>query len=244
MSLSKNNHAQWKTILAGGLVFIVIVIVVLIFSDDCTSAKFFGGEITTKCNPPQPPVAKIYSPNNVIVGKSISFSSAESYHPENVDIESYTWDFGDGTNDSGRSVNHIYQEEGEYIISLTIKDASGLTDSATHKIIVQRDDHSELTVNESLVPVIKTSSGPFGVGKKISFSAAESVGGNIINYRWTFGDGEDENGILVEHKYAVIGSWTVTLTIYDDTGSSATTQRTIKTLPEARIVDELEVRLP
>jgi len=46
-------------------------------------------------------------------------------------IVSYHWDFGDGTTGSGASVTHIYDRAWTYIITLTVADEGGLTDTAT-----------------------------------------------------------------------------------------------------------------
>lgn len=34
----------------------------------------------------------------------------------------YLWDFGDGTSESGPSVEHTYSKQGEYVVSLTVTD--------------------------------------------------------------------------------------------------------------------------
>lgn len=51
-------------------------------------------------------------------------------------ITSYTWDFGDETNDTGSSVSHTYSEAGTYEITLTILSTSGESASKTKPVTV------------------------------------------------------------------------------------------------------------
>ena len=41
----------------------------------------------------------------------------------------YTWDFGDGTTDTGATVNHAYATSGIYLVNLTVTDALGCSSS-------------------------------------------------------------------------------------------------------------------
>jgi PKD repeat protein len=51
--------------------------------------------------------------------------------------------------------------------------------------------------------------------------------GQIVSYAWSFGDGTTGNGVNVRHQYQKGGSYTVTLTVTDDRGFSASTTQTI-----------------
>lgn len=54
-------------------------------------------------------------------------------------IESYEWDFGDGTTATGVSADHTYAERGTYTVTLTITDGDGRTDTATRTVEVGTD---------------------------------------------------------------------------------------------------------
>jgi len=54
----------------------------------------------------------------------------------------------------------------------------------------------------------------------VHFDASPSTG--ATQYFWDFGDGEAAIGKVVEHTYLVPGQYTVTLTVSDDTGATAT----------------------
>ena len=42
-------------------------------------------------------------------------------------IAGYTWDFGDGTTNSGRQTTHVYGKSGSYTVKLTVYDCMGNT---------------------------------------------------------------------------------------------------------------------
>ena len=82
------------------------------------------------------PVASFtYSPEKPIlsIGQEITFNASSSYDPDGQ-IVKYEWDFGDGTIVEGKVVTHHYTEPGEYTVSLTVSDDSGLTNSTSTTI--------------------------------------------------------------------------------------------------------------
>jgi hypothetical protein len=45
--------------------------------------------------------------------------------------------------------------------------------------------------------------------------------GNIVRRQWTFGDGFGDTGSQVIHQYSMPGKYTVTLTVWDNTGQTS-----------------------
>jgi chitodextrinase len=66
------------------------------------------------------------------------------------------------------------------------------------------------------------------VGESISFdaSASSDSDGSIVDYEWHFGDGGITTGVVVNHAYSVIGTYTVRLIVTDNNGATATAQAT------------------
>jgi PKD repeat protein len=58
------------------------------------------------------------------------------------------------------------------------------------------------------------------VGELVTFDASASMpmGGEIVSYEWDFGDGSRASGKIVTHRYATIGTFTVTLNVTDSEG--------------------------
>jgi chitodextrinase len=71
--------------------------------------------------------------------KPITFNATESYDLDGV-IVTYFWEFGDGRNDSGIIVEHDYQSEGNFTVTLTVTDDDGATDNTSATIMVLRRD--------------------------------------------------------------------------------------------------------
>jgi len=62
-------------------------------------------------------------------------------------------------------------------------------------------------------------------GEIVEFNANQSYdpdGGDIVIYRWDFGDGNISYGVMPVHQYTNPGTYTVTLTVVDDEGESST----------------------
>jgi hypothetical protein len=103
---------------------------VIIFGD-ATSGAQINGTITLRLTyeyeaPSGYPVPSFtYTPTDPIFNEAVTFNASASYHP-NGTIETYTWDFGDGTSGTGKIVNHTYTAQGIYTVVLNVTDSEGL----------------------------------------------------------------------------------------------------------------------
>jgi PKD repeat protein len=52
-------------------------------------------------------------------------------------IISYDWNFGDGTNGTGKTVTHPYSASGTYLATLSVHDAAGNTAMSTVTVTVR-----------------------------------------------------------------------------------------------------------
>ncbi|MGY4706460.1 PKD domain-containing protein [Candidatus Bipolaricaulota sp. J31] len=79
--------------------------------------------------------------------------------------------------------------------------------------------------------------GPYSgmVGVPITFDGRGSTG-DIVEYRWDFGDGTTDTGAVVQHAYASPGTYTVRLTVRDRYGrtDSDTTTAAVQPAPTPR----------
>jgi PKD repeat protein len=84
---------------------------------------------------PAPTATFSYAPIDPEVDETIEFDAAAS-GDEDGTIETYEWDFGDGTTATGLETTHSYSTDGDYTVSLTVTDDDGLTDTATQTVTV------------------------------------------------------------------------------------------------------------
>ena len=75
--------------------------------------------------------------NGYYIGDSTTQSDPNSRGLLGNNLTEYIWDFGDGTNFSGFNAAHVYEENGNYVVRLTIRDVGGGTAETTQVIDVQ-----------------------------------------------------------------------------------------------------------
>jgi len=85
---------------------------------------------------PEPPLA-VFSASTTTpsVGDTVTFNASASHDPDGT-IESWNWNFGDGTTGTGEIVNHTYTTAGNFTVTLTVIDDEGLNGTATTGMIV------------------------------------------------------------------------------------------------------------
>jgi len=74
--------------------------------------------------------------NYSIDDKSISLNASHSYDYDGI-IMDYNWQFGDGTNGSGKIVNHSYLNYSTFAVTLTVTDDDGISNVTTKQIFVE-----------------------------------------------------------------------------------------------------------
>ncbi|UDY37962.1 PKD domain-containing protein [Dermatobacter hominis] len=175
-----------------------------------------------------PPTASITAPtngSNVTRGVPINFTSTAS----DVDgtISSYAWNFGDGTTSTQQNPTKTYANSvttGSKTVTLVVTDNDGGTVTRT------------ITVNVvNSAPSVSITAPPTGTdvtrGQAIGFtSSASDPDGTIASYAWNFGDSTTSTQQNPTKTYAnsvTPGTKTVTLTVTDNNGTTATTSITV-----------------
>ncbi len=84
-----------------------------------------------------PPEAEFtYIPVDPIIDQQINFDASLSTDIDGTITTTYNWDFGDGNIQTGKIVNHSYQNQGTYTIILTVTDDDGLTGTQEQTITI------------------------------------------------------------------------------------------------------------
>jgi len=116
-------------------------------------------------------------------------------------------------------VDHAYEDDGIYTVTLTVIDDDGATDSSTStKNVLNRSPLASFTENATTVRR----------GEVIQFDASQSddLDGTIVEYLWDFGDETTATGVMPTHAYSEDGDYRVTLTVTDDDGASSSESAT------------------
>ncbi len=142
-------------------------------------------------------------------------------------IVGYTWAFGDGEGGTGRTRSHTYELAGTYLVTLTVTDDRGQSASTAP---------TPITVIAAANPVAAFTFSPTAplVGTSIVFNAATSTvptGRTLVGFDWEFGDGNQASGAAPVHTFRAPGTFTVVLTVTDNTGRKAVATRTVTVLP-------------
>jgi PKD repeat protein len=140
----------------------------------------------------------------------------------NTTIASYTWNFGNGRTGSGATATTVFEDPGSYFVTLTIRDELGRSVSTTNTV----------TVTAGAAPSAAFDFSPTDprTGQPVNFNGARSTaatGRRIVSYAWDFGDGNFGTGQTPSHSYALPRTYTVVLTVTDDTGRTASASNTV-----------------
>jgi PKD repeat protein len=134
-------------------------------------------------------------------------------------IVSYHWAFGDGGESTLRNASHTYQQNGNYLVILTIRDADG-SESTKQRTVAVSDTNPNVDFSISPNPAVE--------GTEVTFQDESTPGHDaIVDRFWTFGDGGSAHGIQVQHIYAQNGVYQVTLTVNDTDSSIVGTPQTV-----------------
>lgn len=179
----------------------------------------------------QKPVAQLevaYNDKGVV-----QFSATGSFDWDGT-IQSYEWDFGDGTTRTTQSdvETHEYSQDGSYTTTVTVTDDQGATDSASVSFTVSGTG-SGSEPNQGPTARISQSPNPATAGETFELSGAQSTDpdGQITGYTWEFSGGATKQGETITHTFNSAGQASVTLTVTDDRGATDTANHTITVEP-------------
>ena len=168
--------------------------------------------------------------NITVVSKpTISFTAAKTtackapftvnFQDQTPNSVSWKWEFGNGQQSTVKNPNFTYNNEGEYNVTLTAKDAYGCENTLTQQNFVQIIPPSvEIDQNKGgCIPYFY-----------VDVPNATSIDG-IASYLWDFGDGTTQAGQFASHNYPNVGQYAVKLQITTNEGCVKTATALVKT---------------
>ncbi len=140
-------------------------------------------------------------------------NATASFTNTSSNATSYSWNFGDNTTGNIATPSHTYATDGTYTVVLTTTNNCG-TNTATHTVTIATLPTASFTENAT------TGCGPLTV----QFNAASSL--NAQTFNWQFPGGMPSSSTAQNPTiiYNTPGTYSVTLTVNNGSGSNTTTQ--------------------
>jgi PKD repeat protein len=165
------------------------------------------------------------SPTPVVTSVPVTFDASNSTPGTGAtSIASYAWTFGDGTTGTGRTVTHTFTTAATFNVTVTVTNDRGLSASSTVAVTVGSSSSASPTAAFVFSPTAPAA------GQTVLFNADQSqaaTGRTITQYSWNFGDGAVGSGSLVTHGFTTAGTYSVTLSVFDDAGQKTTVAQTV-----------------
>ena len=175
----------------------------------------------------RPPTAVIRLPvagGSYSEGQPVQFDGRTSSDPDG-DTLRYLWELGEqGGSKYTASQQSSFErdlQEGEYEVQLTVEDLDGEVSTAMASFSI---------TNLPPVAVASANATTVFVGEEISFDGDDSYDpeGDVLDYSWSFGDGDTSTLRSPKHIWDAPGSYTVNLTVEDGRGQQGSASLNIE----------------
>ena len=140
-------------------------------------------------------------PSTGDVGAPLDFSAGVEIGA----VDSYHWDFGDGTTATTATgaATHTFGSADTFTVTATATmKTSGALSSASTSVDVS---------DVAITGLVASNNGPTADGARTRLSAQIDTGTNVT-YTWDFGDGTNGVGKSVRHRYSASGNYLATVT--------------------------------
>jgi PKD repeat protein len=211
---------------------------------DWRGSGIFLSTTSSGQEPNEPPTARFSSSCDEL---ACDFDATTS--SDDGAIDSYAWNFGDGSSGAGSAPHHVFDAAGTYDVTLTVTDDDGAEDSTASSVTVQETPQQsdvgfeasvaataggknpKLTIPASVSAgdravlflsrnnVNRTVSAPAGVTGWTQLDAITSK--TMATVAWTKTLSAGDAGSVVRTPMSGAAKWTLTLAVYSDVDGGA-----------------------
>jgi PKD repeat protein len=156
-----------------------------------------------------------------------------STDPDWCDSLTYEWDFGDGSPiNNDQNPTHEYSWPGTYTVTLTVTDEAGESDSYSSSVDVYNDQpYADFSADDWSL---------YWCDQPFQFwdNSNDNDFCDSLTYEWDFGDGSPiNNDQNPTHEYSWPGTYTVTLIVTDQFGSTDSHSDSVDVINEQPVAD-------
>jgi len=185
-----------------------------------------GGGGDSDETPNKKPIADLNAgePYHGSVNTNITFDGSNSYDSDGT-VTKWFWDFGDNTSGTGKICNHTYSKVGKYMVTLTVTDNEGATNTDTSICVISLPNRPPTT------PLI---TGPTNGMKNTIYNytvLSTDADNDSIRYALEWGGPlyfNQSSGFLpngtrytANHSWADAGRYIITVTVTDNQATSS-----------------------
>jgi len=174
-----------KRLLLTPLYFIVVA-GMFIFSS-CQKGEAFKSDIVNGAKPTSSFTFANADTNALVV----TFASNGS------NVQSYYWQFGDGTTSTAASPVHTYATPGKYSVILKVNSTAGYSASSTQTVTAIPAATASFTIASQ-----------FELGRTFNNTST-----SVASVVWDFGDGDTSHVLSPAHQFATAGTYNVKVTV-------------------------------
>lgn len=155
----------------------------------------------------------IAAPTVVAAGSPVQFTDRSTSADPSFPVNSWNWDFGDGSASTAPNPSHVYTTPGTYSVTLTVEnDYRVNTTTKVGYIIVKPPVEASFIADRTV-----------GAAPMTVLFTDTSTGDPTV-WAWDFGDGTNSTDQNPAHIYTASGLYNVTLTASTPYSSNTTTQ--------------------
>lgn len=140
----------------------------------------------------------------------------KDFTTKNEAIQTTIWDFGDGTTSGATDPSHSFSQPGLYPVTLTITTVSNCTSSFKDTVLVYRTPAPSILSRDTIC-----------LNSTEPFTAILAQTDSLINYQWTFGNGQTAKDSISSATFTKAGDFPITLTTTNKIGCTANATKSI-----------------